>query len=121
MHELAVCEALFAEARRIAENEGAAMIDRLVVTIGPLSGVEAELLVSAFSIARAGAGFPEAELEVETAPVRVQCSSCGATNDVAPNRLVCADCGDWRVTLLSGSEMILKSVELSGVPERTLH
>jgi len=31
--------------------------------------------------------------------------------------MVCRSCGDWRVDVLSGEELLLMSVELSGVPD----
>lgn len=30
---------------------------------------------------------------------------------MAPNRLVCGACGDWRVGLLAGDELLLLSIE----------
>lgn len=121
MHEFAICESLLTQAARIAAENGAARVERITVSIGPLSGVEACLLERAFTLAREAAGFPTAELEIETPSVKVDCTSCGAQSEATANRLVCAACGDWRVSVVSGAEMILKSVELSGLPAPTVH
>jgi hydrogenase nickel incorporation protein HypA/HybF len=112
MHELAVCQGLISQVTRIAADHDARAVERIVVRIGPLSGVEAPLLQQAYTLARAGTVAEQAELVTESLPIRVHCSRCGADTDASVNRLVCGACGDWRTQLLSGDEMILASVEL---------
>jgi len=112
MHELAVCQGLISQVTRIAAEHDARAVERIVVRVGPLSGVEVPLLQQAYTLARAGTVAEQAELVTESLPVRVHCSQCGADTDAAVNRLVCGACGDWRTQLLSGDEMILASVEL---------
>ncbi len=53
---------------------------------------------------------------IEDVPVQVRCQICGTTSKVRPNRLLCASCGTWRVTLISGDEMVLARVELADAP-----
>ena len=116
MHELAVCQALMEQVEQIAARERAERVVAIVLKIGPLSGVEADLLADAFPIASAGSTTEGAELRIERLPVRVHCSRCGADSDASPNRLVCAVCGDYRTQLLSGDEMLLASIELERKP-----
>lgn len=115
MHELAICQGLLAEAERVAAEHHAARISRLVVAIGPLSGVEAPLLDRAFSIARLGSRCGSACLEIEQCPVAVWCEACGIESEVEPNALLCSGCGSWKVTLKTGDELLLKSIELEEV------
>ena len=112
MHELAVCQALMAQVEAIASREGAARVMAIALRIGPLSGVEPGLLAHAFPLAAAGTRAADAELRIEALPVRVRCSGCGAESEAAPNRLLCAVCGDYHTRLLSGDELLLASVEL---------
>jgi hydrogenase nickel incorporation protein HypA/HybF len=42
----------------------------------------------------------------------VRCRACGGSSTVPPNRLLCADCGDWQVTVTEGEELTLLSVDL---------
>jgi hydrogenase nickel incorporation protein HypA/HybF len=116
MHELAVCQSLMDQVEQIAERERAERVLTLVLRIGPLSGVEPDLLVDAFPIAAAGTVAEDAELRIERLPIRVHCSRCGADSDASANCLVCAACGDYRTQLLSGDEMLLASVELERKP-----
>lgn len=112
MHELSVCQELISQVASVARKNNATHATKITLGIGPLSGVEADLLENAYSIARAGTVASNAELVINKLPVRIRCESCGASSNVAVNRLVCAGCGDYRTTLLSGDELLLISVEL---------
>jgi hydrogenase nickel incorporation protein HypA/HybF len=112
MHELIVCESVLRQVLAIAEAHKASRVGRIFLTIGPLAGVEPHLLLSAFPLVAAGTLCEAAEIEIETAAVRVECSICGASSGAQPNRLLCAACGNWRVALSSGDEMLLSRVEL---------
>ena len=113
MHEFSVCIALMEQVERIAQEHGAVRVERIVLQIGPLSGVEASLLKHAWPLAATGTLAESAELVIETAPVKVKCTQCGAESEVVPNRLLCTACGDYRTQLLSGDEMLLANLELS--------
>lgn len=112
MHELSICQALVGQLRELAREQRAARIIRVVVQIGPLSGVEPELLRHAYPVASAGSPAADATLVLETLPVRVHCETCGADSAAAVNRLLCGACGDYRTRLISGDELLLASVEL---------
>ncbi len=112
MHELSVCQAMLQQVEAIAAQRQAHGVTSITIRIGPLSGVEPDLLQHAFPVARAGTVAAEARLIVERLPVRVHCEQCGAETDATPNRLLCGACGDWHTRLVSGDELLLASVEL---------
>jgi hydrogenase nickel incorporation protein HypA/HybF len=116
MHELSVCQQLLSQATRVAREHGAQRIERIVVAAGPLSGVEPDLLLQAFSVARAGSMAEAAELDIERGVVVVRCQSCRTESEVAPNRLLCAKCGNWQVEVIQGEDLLLLSLELAGLP-----
>ena len=112
MHELSLCEDLMDQVLTIAKAHHAEKVVRIIVRIGPLSGVESLLLESAFSISRAGTVAEEAEFLTEVLPIRVLCNSCGVESEAVVNNLVCGSCGGYNTKLLSGDELILARVEL---------
>ena len=112
MHELAVCQGLMHQVEQVAAAHGATAVEHIVLQIGGLSGVEPPLLERAFAIARAGTVAENAELEIRTGPVVVQCRECGGKSAVPPNRLLCSYCGEWHVRVIEGEELLLLSVEL---------
>ena len=112
MHELAICQALLRQVLEVAENRCSQRVGRIKLRIGPLSGVEPGLLKSAFPLVAAGTPCEGTIIEIEDIPIRVRCQICGSTSQARSNRLLCTDCGTWRVTLISGDEMLLAAVEL---------
>jgi len=117
MHELAICQALIEQVERVARDHEARRVIAIVVSVGPLSGVEPKLLEHAYPLAAAGTVAESAALVVETVPVRVRCRSCHAETGALPNRLVCGACSDWQVDVTSGEEMVLQRVEIETAAE----
>ncbi|BAZ94664.1 putative hydrogenase nickel incorporation protein HybF [Thiohalobacter sp. COW1] len=111
MHELSVCQGMLRQVSDLARRHRAERVSRIVVRIGPLAGVEPELLRQAFPIASAGTLAASADLVVETDALRVHCNECGTESEVRPNRLLCNQCGSWQTRLISGDELLLASVE----------
>ncbi len=110
MHEYSVVSSLLATAEAQAQAHRATSIRRVTVRIGELSGVEPDLLVSAFELAREGTMCSKASLEVEHIPVTWACRACGrpiAAGDI----LRCPECGA-PAKLVSGGEILLAQLEL---------
>jgi len=112
MHELSVCLSILDQVRSIAAERNAGRVQRIELRIGPLSGVEADLLRSAWPMASAGTIAVDADLVIDEAEIVVRCGTCNAETPAIANRLVCGECGDFRTTVISGDEMILQRVEL---------
>jgi len=112
MHELSICQSLVAQLEDIAHERNAQVIAQVTIGIGPLSGVEAELIKNAYPVASAGTIAESAELVIQALPIMVKCSMCGAESEALANKLICKHCGDWHTSLLSGDELLLMSVEL---------
>ncbi|MGE3276457.1 MAG: hydrogenase maturation nickel metallochaperone HypA [Vicinamibacterales bacterium] len=110
MHEYSIVSALY---DRIADEAGrrqATAVRAVRVRIGELSGVEVELLRTAYDTFRPGTLCAEAPLEVDTVPALWSCPSCGGT----PARgaaLICPACGE-PVRLVQGDEIVLERLEL---------
>ena len=113
MHELSLCQGLMRQVGKIARENDAEAVERIVLRIGGLSGVEPPLLAQAFEIARMGTVAENAELEMEEGPIVVKCNECGGSSAVPVNRLVCTYCGSWRVLVTEGEELLLVSLELT--------
>ncbi len=119
MHELSVCLALMQQVESIAAQHGARRVETISLRIGPLSGIEPALLENAFPLAATGTVADGARLAIEHSEIVVRCTECGACSTVAPNRLVCGECGDFRTRLESGDEMLLASLELADIEGKT--
>ena len=116
MHELSICQALMQQVARVAREHHAQRVVSVTVRIGPLSGVEPSLLAGAYPLASAGTLAADSKLILERCALRVRCLECGAESEASSNRLLCARCGDWRVAVISGEELLLARVELEKEP-----
>lgn len=114
LHELSICQAVLGQVLAVAAARKAEHIERITLRIGPLAGVEPELVRLAFPIVAAGTPCENATLDIWPAPVQVSCRICGATSQVAPNRVLCGQCATWCVDMISGDELLLVRIELLG-------
>ncbi|MBF0265983.1 MAG: hydrogenase maturation nickel metallochaperone HypA [Gammaproteobacteria bacterium] len=112
MHELSVCQSIISQVLEVAKQNKAKSVFKISLQIGPLSGVEASLLEAAFPIACAGTIAENAKLETELLPIKVRCQICGNENEAKINHLLCSACNSWQTELISGDEMLLRSIEL---------
>jgi hydrogenase nickel incorporation protein HypA/HybF len=112
VHELSVCQALLAQVTDIAMNRGASVVMRITIEVGPLSGIEPDLLANAFNTLRSGSCAAEAILSIDSPPIRIRCMSCGAQSCAGANRLICPACGEFDTRVESGDELRLCRVEL---------
>jgi len=110
VHELSIAQALIERVTEEAASHGASRVKQIWLQVGALSGVEAELLATAFEIARERTFCDGAALELQRVPVRWSCPDCD--QEIADGvELRCTRCGR-PAQLLSGGELILERVEL---------
>jgi hydrogenase nickel incorporation protein HypA/HybF len=108
MHEYSIIQSLV-ESVNASIPQGAA-VHRIDVRIGDLSGVDCELLATAYDIFRVGTVCEHASMNIDRIPVRWECSKC----DVPIERgafLRCSSCGEAAV-LAAGDEIILQRIQL---------
>jgi hydrogenase nickel incorporation protein HypA/HybF len=97
----------------IAAQHHASSVTKVTLRVGPLSGVEPQLLLQAFPLASAGTIASDATLVIESLPIRVRCRGCEKESEVSINRLTCRHCGDYQTQVISGDEMLLANLELN--------
>jgi hydrogenase nickel incorporation protein HypA/HybF len=110
MHEYSIVQALVERIATEVKARNATAVHRVGVRVGELSGVEPELLVTAFETFRAGTCCEGARLEVDYVKAAWACRECGAPI-AAGEVLKCPGCGG-RARLVRGDEMYLDQLEL---------
>lgn len=110
MHEYSVVRALLDQVEGQARRHGATAVRRVRVSIGELSGVEPELLASAYELARTGGPCAAAELEIVPVAARWECPVCAAALPRGA-RLACAACAA-PARLAAGDEILLQQIEM---------
>ncbi len=110
MHEYSIVSALLERVDAEARAHKATAIHRLRVRIGELSGVEAELLASAYELFRERTLCARAELEIVPVPARWVCPGCD--RDIpSGTALKCPDC-ECPARLADGEEILLERIEM---------
>lgn len=112
MHELSLCQNLIDQLTELTRQNQAIAVARVEVQVGVLSGVEASLLESAFTLAKLDTVAETAELVTHSTAPCVLCRTCGAESEVPPNNLCCPACESQATELTRGHELILARVEL---------
>ena len=110
MHEYSIVSALLDRVEREAVAHGASRVDRITVSLGEMSGVETELLATAFEMARQKTLCETADLEIRQVPASWVCSVCGKEM-VRGALLQCDNCGAPG-RLASGDEILLERIEM---------
>jgi len=116
MHEYSIVDSLLQLAEREAQNRKAVKILKIELKIGELSGVEPQLLKTAFDLFREETLAAEAELVIKIQPVVVKCQECGFRGELGDRVYRCPECGGGRLEIVDGEEMFLTSLELE-IPE----
>lgn len=117
MHEVGIMESTLAAVRREALARQAAHVDRIVLRIGVLSGVEPEALRFAFEACSPGTLAEGAEFDIERVPATAHCATCDRDFPAGRGFICCCPgCGNYSGDLRSGRELELRRIEFTPSP-----
>ena len=113
MHEFSIVSHLLESCEEIAQKNEAKRILAVYVEIGERSGVDSELLQSAFSEFKKGSLCEDAALHITQSKVELACKTCGATSvPKTINYTECEKCGSNDVIIVRGDTMLLLRLEM---------
>jgi hydrogenase nickel incorporation protein HypA/HybF len=110
VHELSLCEAIAATVTRHAGERTASCV---VMRIGHLRQVVPDSLSFCWTMLTDGTDLEGCTLEIEQVPAVIRCAGCGAETTLDVPLMVCSSCSSDDVTLLSGEEFLVVSLDLS--------
>jgi hydrogenase nickel incorporation protein HypA/HybF len=125
MHERSLVRSLIQQVRQIAADNGGGPVRKIFVQIGPLGGVEPELVLTAWEELRHDASdddamLAETLLAIEQVPLVARCRNCEITFEPTNFRFRCPACGSVRTETISGDGVMLDRIELADVSEGAL-
>ncbi len=112
MHERSLVKALLRQVKGVAAEHPGSCVVSIRVCIGEFSGVEPELLASAYRDLITDTPLRGAALDVEQVPLEAVCEQCGRQFRVERFNFQCDVCGSMKLTIRGGEEMLLDSVTL---------
>ena len=110
MHEYSIIAALIDRVQKETAVYGEVEVRRLHVRIGELSGVEIELLETAFETFRERTLCGHADLEIEIVPPVWSCPNC--RSPIARGAILRCEACDRPAKLLQGDEIVLQRIEM---------
>ena len=113
MHELSIALSIVEGVEETMASHAGARVAAVHIRLGPLSGVVAEALVSAYELAASGTDCEGSRLQIEDVPIRVFCAECkGEQPAISLQRMACAVCGNPSGDVRRGSELEVFALEL---------
>ena len=96
------------------EAQQAVRVERVVLRVGTLAGVDVDSLHFAFEVVARGTAADGAMLEIETVPAAVYCQTCRAEFPGGAGFIfTCPGCGDLCGEIRRGRELELSRIEMS--------
>ncbi len=114
MHELGIAESALDLTLRHAKDAGASKVERIVLRVGQLSGVDADALRFAFEAILPGSAAEGAALQIDAIPAVAFCPACRL--EFVPDQaffLECPSCGWPTTTIRQGRELDLVRLEMT--------
>lgn len=96
----------------VRERLPGSRVVRVRLEIGTLAGVVSDSVRFCFEIVAAGTELEGADLEIVEPPGVVHCRQCDAVVELRDTVLLCS-CGSADLEVLSGTEMLIKEVEVA--------
>lgn len=107
MHEYSLVRSLLTQVREAARPHVDSVLDEVVISIGPLAGVEPLLLASAFESLTTNTEYRGTRLVIEQPPLRLECQSCECGFETEQVDFVCPACASVRTRVIAGDGVIL--------------
>lgn len=112
MHEYSIVQSLLESCEEHARANGAKKVTKVVVKIGVLSGVEPELLQTAFDTFKEKTICESAEFSINIQKVEIFCNKCNSESILEKHEFSCSKCQSTDIKVIDGEDMYLMSLEL---------
>ena len=113
MHEYSIVQSLLESCEEHAKQNDATKVTKVVVKIGALSGVEVDLLQTAFDTFKEKTVCDGCEFIINYQKVIIKCKDCNEESILEKNEFTCLKCNSYNTEVLDGEEMFLMSLEMS--------
>lgn len=112
MHEYSIVQALLTQCEELAKENDAQSVQKIVVKIGQMSGVEPHLLETAFNTFKEKTICERAEFVMNVQPLVIECNGCKTITVLDEIYYKCPQCDSLDVRVIDGEEMFLMSLEM---------
>ncbi len=111
MHELTFIENILRACTEASQQNHLKKVTRISLEIGKMYQLVPDLLHFAFKTAVTGTLFEGATLDIEWKSLTGECTGCGHSFTIEEFVFICPECGSFNIKLVSGKELLIKSIE----------
>ena len=112
MHEMSIAVYIIEICERELQKSKAQKIEKVNLVVGKLSGIVVESLDFALKVSKSKGPLSAAEIVIEETPGLMKCLSCGTEFESDDHFTTCPVCKDYKYEILSGKELLVKSLTL---------
>jgi len=109
MHEYTIVQSMLDLCEKHANGKE---VEKLVVKIGKMSGIEPHFLKESFDIFKEDTLCHNATMEMELIDITIKCSDCHKEAMVDSFNFYCPYCGGGNTEVLTGQEMHIDYIEV---------
>ncbi len=112
MHEKSLVRSLLKQVDELRIENNALSVALITVELGPLSGVEPQLIQVAFGELVAEYFDEQPTLDIRLVPLQIRCRSCRHESAVDGITLECPECSSTKVQVIRGDEFRLLDISM---------
>lgn len=110
MHELSLCRAIGGV---VAQHAAGREVTTVHLDVGALRQVVPESLIFCWGLVNADTPWAGSDLDVRMIPAALDCLDCGEVTALEDPFLLCGRCGSAAVTITSGEQLLVTSIDLA--------
>ena len=112
MNEYSIVQNLLDQCEDNAKASNATKVTKVVVKIGVMSGVEPDLLKTAFDTFKEGTMCESCEYIQNIQPIVIRCHKCKKESTLNKNEYCCPNCDSIELDVIDGEDLMLMQLEL---------
>ena len=110
MHELSLAMEVVEMSQREADKNGVSIIHEILIEVGDLSGIEADIFQSALEMVVKDTLLENSIVRIIRTPGKGKCSSCNVEFEMKNRLDLCPDCGSIASEVNGGQEFRVLSI-----------
>ena len=112
MHEMGLAQNFLDIVLKTAAQHNVKKIVKITIRAGQLRGIVPEQLKFCFGFVAKDSIAEEAELIVNSLPIKGRCKGCGNEFFVKEYRFICPECENEDIEVLQGMELLVENIEV---------
>ena len=119
MHEASIAQHIIEQiTERIDAGTLPSQIEKIYLKIGKLTAVVPDNLTFMFEVLSRDTALNNVQLVITEIQVRCRCRTCNSEYDTEEVNFWCRDCSSPDVTIISGRELLIASIEVEDADEK---